>query len=84
MYKILSDEELENETKQEYDNIDRPAHYAEGRTIEPIDVIIDWGLNFCLGNVVKYISRAGRKDGSTIKEDLLKARKYLDFEISKL
>lgn len=43
------------------DKIDHPAHYCAGRKYEPIDVIEDWNLDFCLGNAVKYISRAGRK-----------------------
>ncbi len=62
------------------DEIYAPAHYIEGRVHEPIDVIHDWGLNFNLGNVVKYISRAGRK-GSKI-EDLRKALAYLQREIA--
>ena len=61
------------------DAIESPAHYAEGREYEPKDVIRDWGLNFNLGNVVKYVSRAGRKGDAL--EDLRKARQYLDFEI---
>lgn len=63
-----------------YDNVSRPSHYAEGRRYEPKDVIRDWGLNFNLGSAVKYISRAGRK--GPILEDLRKARKFIDFEIS--
>lgn len=43
------------------DQIDRPSHYCEGRLIEPIEVIEDWGLGFHLGSAIKYISRAGRK-----------------------
>ena len=39
-------------------------------------------LSFCLGNVVKYCARAGRK-GEPL-EDLLKARTYLDYEIARL
>lgn len=61
------------------ENVKKPAHYCEGRLYEPRKVIRDWGLNFNLGNVVKYISRAGRKD--SVLKDLLKAREYLDFEI---
>lgn len=57
-------------------------HYCEGREYQPIDVISDWGLNFNLGNTVKYISRAGRKDD--IVQDLKKARFYLDYEIRRL
>ena len=63
----------------DYDVISHPSHYTEGRKYEPKDVIRDWGLNFNLGCVVKYISRAGRKDD--ILQDLEKARQYLDFEI---
>lgn len=62
-------------------NVEHPAHYAEGRQYEPIDVINDWGLNFNLGNTLKYISRAGRK--GNIIEDLKKARYYLDYEIER-
>ena len=43
------------------DLIKKPAHYCKGRKYEPKDVIHDWGLNFNLGNAVKYISRNGRK-----------------------
>ncbi len=56
-----------------------PDHYAAGRKYEPVKVIRDWGLNFNLGNVVKYISRAGRKDDYVT--DLEKAKTYLEFEI---
>lgn len=63
------------------DIIKHPDHYTAGRQFEPKDVIHDWGLNFDLGNAVKYISRAGRKEGNSMLQDLLKARQYLDFEI---
>lgn len=63
------------------DLIKKPAHYYKGRKYEPKDVIHDWGLNFNLGNAVKYISRNGRKDGNSVLQDLMKARQYLDFEI---
>lgn len=59
-----------------------PDHYCEGRNYEPKDVIRDWDLNFNLGNVVKYISRAGRKDNAL--DDLRKAKTYLEFEIEHL
>lgn len=64
------------------DVIKNPKHYCDGRKHEPKDVIRDWGLNFNLGNTVKYIARAGRKDD--IVQDLKKARQYLDFEIEYL
>lgn len=65
--------------KLKMDLVNSPSHYTEGRKYEPKDVIRDWGLNYNLGCVVKYISRAGRKDDILL--DLYKARKYLEFEI---
>ena len=62
------------------DVIDHPSHYTDG--IETIDYIESKGLNFSLGNAVKYISRAGKK-GDPI-EDLKKARWYIDREIQRL
>ncbi len=59
----------------QYDEIHRPAHYNEGKEIEPINVIEDWELGFHLGNTVKYISRHNKK-GSREK-DLRKALWYL-------
>lgn len=42
--------------------VDHPAHYGgESNPYEAIKVIEAWGLGFCLGNAVKYISRAGKK-----------------------
>ena len=48
------------------------------------DAMEAWELSFSLGNVVKYISRAGHKDPSKRMEDLLKARWYLEREIERL
>lgn len=64
------------------DLVRHPPHYIEGRKYEPRKVIYDWGLNFNLGNAVKYLSRAGRK-GDKI-EDLRKAIQYIEFEIEEL
>ena len=62
------------------DNVNHPAHYKVGG-IETIDFIEAKQLNYNLGNVVKYITRANHK-GATY-EDLCKARWYLNREISK-
>ena len=60
------------------DKVNHPSHYGgEDNTYEAIKVIDAWGLDFCLGNVVKYISRAGKKDISPSLEDLKKAQWYL-------
>jgi hypothetical protein len=64
--------------------VNNPKHYGGNTTYEAIKVIEAWELNFHLGNVVKYISRAGKKDLSKTKEDLLKAQWYLDRYIGTL
>lgn len=65
------------------DPVNNPAHYKRGR-FETIEVIEDWNLGFCLGNAIKYISRAGHKDPAKEIEDLEKARWYLDRHIAAL
>jgi hypothetical protein len=60
--------------------VNHPAHYGGDTTYEAIKVIEAWELGFCLGNAVKYICRAGRKDDGL--EDLKKARFYLDRHIT--
>ena len=61
--------------------VNHPAHYNAGK-IEVIDAIEDWGLDFSLGNAVKYIARAAHK-GKTL-EDLKKARWYINHAIQRL
>lgn len=61
------------------DNVNHPKHYNFSK-FETIDVIKSWDLDFCLGNVVKYISRAGRKLDEL--EDLKKAKFYLEYHMS--
>lgn len=70
------------------DNVNHPAHYTSGK-IEVIDFIEDKELNFNLGNVIKYVSRAGRKrergksQADKTLEDLKKAEWYLSREIKR-
>lgn len=65
------------------ESVNHPSHYRTGG-IEAIDVIEAWQLGFCLGNAVKYIARAGKKDPAKTVEDLEKARWYLDRHIATL
>lgn len=65
-------------------SINHPQHYGGDTTYEAIKVIEAWNLDFCLGNTVKYISRAGKKEPSKELEDLEKARWYLDRKINQL
>jgi hypothetical protein len=63
-----------------HNNINSPKHYAAGK-IEVIEAIEDWKLGFNLGNSIKYIARAGKKDPSKHAEDLKKAIWYLNREL---
>lgn len=64
------------------DAVNHPPHYGGDTTYEAIKVIEAWGLDFHLGNAVKYICRAGKK-GDEI-EDLKKAQFYLARRIANL
>jgi len=65
--------------------VDHPVHYGGKENMyEAIKVIDAWGLGFHLGNVIKYISRAGKKDPKTLIQDLKKAAWYLEKYIEKL
>ena len=56
--------------------LDHPSYYNNGK-IEVIDFILDQKLDFCLGNVIKYVCRAGSKPGASEADDLRKAMHYL-------
>ena len=65
------------------DPVNHPSHYTDTK-IEVMDYIEDKGFNFALGNVIKYVSRAGRKDVDKTIEDLEKASWYLNREIERI
>ena len=72
-----------DEVKPKKELVYHPQHYGgKDNPYEAIKVIEAWNLGFCLGNTVKYISRAGKKD-DTIQE-LEKALWYLKREIKRL
>jgi hypothetical protein len=65
--------------------VNHPTHYGGSDNVyEAIKVIDAWNLGFALGNTVKYISRAGKKDPNKELEDLKKAMFYLQHHINKL
>lgn len=65
--------------------VNHPQHYGgENNQYEAIKVIEAWDLCFCLGNTVKYISRAGKKEIDKTVQDLEKAKWYLEREIENL
>ena len=65
------------------DPVNHPSHYTSGK-IEVMDFIEDKKLNFARGNVIKYVSRAGKKDQNKELEDLKKAMWYLNREVERL
>lgn len=90
-FDVNTDEIYKSGDKQDkqFDDVQNPQHYTDSK-IEVIDYIEDKNLGFCLGNVIKYVSRAGRKhsvdktDKEKTIEDLKKAKWYLDRRIKEL
>ena len=68
---------------QSNDPVNHPSHYCDGG-IETLDFISAKKMDFFLGQVCKYISRAGKKDPEKEIEDLQKARFYLNRKIELL
>ena len=67
------------------DSINNPSHYGGAdNPYEAIKIIEHYELGFCLGNVLKYVLRAGKKDPKKHIEDLKKSVWYLNREISNL
>ena len=72
------EKEMSEETKVTVDDpVNHPSHYTSG-SIEVIDFIEDQKFPYHLGNAVKYICRAGKKDPDKTVEDLEKAVWYLN------
>ena len=67
----------------EKDPINHPSHYVDGG-IETLDYILAKKMDFLIGQVCKYISRAGKKDPNKEIEDLKKAQFYLNRKIAEL
>lgn len=74
---------INEETVKEDDTVNHPKHYTDGR-IEVIEYIEDKKLGFCLGNAIKYISRAGKKEKNKEITDLRKAMWYIERRIYEL
>ena len=65
--------------------VDHPSHYGgKDNPYEAIKVIRAWDANFAIGNALKYLSRAGKKDPNKTIEDLEKACWYINNEIEEL
>ena len=79
-YQKQKEEQKDMEAQANKEMVNHPAHY-QGNKFEVIDVIEDYELGFSLGNAVKYILRAGKKDAR--KQDLKKAIWYIQREIDR-
>ena len=69
---IAMDEAISTSKKPQFDDVENPQHYTDSK-IEVIEYIEDKNLGFCLGNVIKYVSRAGKKHSAnkTDKEKMI-------------
>lgn len=89
MHVVYNNEKKREEIMKNYDDVQSPKHYTDTK-IEVIDYIEDKNLGFCLGNAIKYISRAGRKNSAAMNEkekaiqDLQKAIWYIERRIKEL
>lgn len=66
------------------EQVNHPEHYGgKDNPYEAIKIIdaMGWGMDFCLGNALKYIVRAGKKDNNSTKQDLNKAIWYLEHAV---
>ena len=75
---LVADIELKGDKNKK---VDHPDHYCHG--IKAIDYIESHNMNFNLGNVIKYVTRAGLKSENAI-EDLQKAKWYIEREIGRI
>ena len=83
---VIRDQKQDLEEKLDtviHDPVNHPSHYTSSK-IEVIEYILDHGFDYLLGNVVKYISRAGLKSKDTEIQDLEKAQWYLNRKIEEL
>lgn len=63
----------------------RPSYYGgKDSTYEVFKVIDAWKVGFYLGNALKYIARAGKKDPKCEVQDLVKARTYINARLERL
>jgi hypothetical protein len=79
---ILVSVNTQNHLHVDIYTITNPKHYDMHP--RPIDAIHGWGLSYLKGCAVKYIARAGKKEGNTEVQDLEKAIQCLRMEIERL
>jgi hypothetical protein len=65
-----------------YEKVNEPQHYQGKDGMTVMQIIQAYECNFAVGNVIKYMLRAGKKPAEDALVDLNKALKYLEFEIT--
>lgn len=87
---VRNDIELELKSDRTYDTEPvHPNYYKgnspDGKSIEVFDIVDQFvGGDFYLGNVLKYVCRAGKKSKETKRQDLEKALHYIKEAIKRL
>lgn len=71
------------------EQVNHPEHYQSANGIEAIDAIeaalgLEGTIDFCKGNALKYLFRAGTKEGNSHQQDLRKAKWYINKAIQLL
>lgn len=74
---------MSEENTEKYNAID-PEYYRVNDAYEPWKIIDAYGLDFYLGNALKYVLRAGRKPDNSYTQDLKKAIKYLEHAVKRI
>ena len=66
-----------------YVNTTYKSHYAQTKNYQATEIIIDqgYGTGFCMGNILKYAQRYGKKNGRN-KDDLMKVIHYAVIQLS--
>lgn len=73
------------ENLKENETVNNPSYYGGASNIyEAIKIIQHFKMDFCIGNALKYIIRAGKKNPDKEIEDLQKAKWYLETKIKQL
>ena len=67
----------------DYINKTYESHYAQTKNYQATEIIIDQGhgTGFCMGNILKYAQRYGKKQGRN-KDDLMKVIHYAVIQLS--
>lgn len=61
--------------------MDNNSYYRAKNGIQLVDIIAAADMSFCRGNALKYLVRAGKKEGESFIKDITKAVDYIDYTV---